>query len=435
MLLKLINDSFLVNKADYIIFVFVTLLLLSLIFASTSQIGLLAGLCFLFFALKFLFKSDKKFFLTGFNKPIFYYIAITGLSVVFSPLFLPSLGGYLKILTYFGLYLTFFSVLKGSKKRTYYIFAIITFAAFVESIAAINQNISGVEALATWQDETGLNPEQIMNRVYGTLQPCNPNLLAGYLIASISSAVGLFFIFAVKKNYTHCVLAFITAATILSATVFTGSRGSYVALAVILIGVVMAAGHIIWHDYGDNKKLKHIWIAVMLAGIIVAAAVFLSSPALQSRVASVFEFRGDSSNAFRLNVYVSSAKMFLDNWIMGVGPGNETFRLMYGLYMRTGFDALGAYSVPLEIAVESGVFALLAFLWIIFNIFIGGLKVVLGNNKIEQKIIILVCILGVAGIMAHGLVDTIFFRPQVQILFWMLVAVAGVNLQKTQNNV
>ncbi len=47
--------------------------------------------------------------------------------------------------------------------------------------------------------------------------------------------------------------------------------------------------------------------------------------------------------------------------MFGIGVGNQAFRLAYGLYMRSGFDALGAYCVPLEIAVETGVFGLLAF--------------------------------------------------------------------------
>ncbi len=434
MLPDLIKNSFFIKKIDYIILFFITLLIMSLTFASTMQIGVLSGICFLLFIPKFIFQSGKQIFLSDFNKPIFYYIAIAGLSMVLSPLLMPSLKGYLKILTYLCLYLTFFSVLKDSKKRTYYIFAIIAFSAFAESLAAIYQNISGVEALAGWQDKTGLNPEQVMDRVYGTLQPYNPNLLAGYLIASISSTVALFFIFAEKKKYVFSVIALLMSLNISAALVLTGSRGAYLALLVILVGIVMVSGHIIWYDFRKKNNLKIIWILVLLLGIVVALYIFISSPALHSRIASVFAFREDSSNAFRLNVYISSVKMFLDHWAIGIGPGNETFRLMYGLYMRTGFDALGAYSVPLEIAVESGIFALLAFLWIIFNVFIKGLNVILEKNTIEQKIIIAACIVGVAGIMAHGLVDTIFFRPQVQVIFWILIAVAGVNLSKKHEN-
>ena len=54
--------------------------------------------------------------------------------------------------------------------------------------------------------------------------------------------------------------------------------------------------------------------------------------------------------------------MFKDNWLLGIGVGNKNFREIYGLYMKTGFDALSAYNIYLETAVESGIFALIAFL-------------------------------------------------------------------------
>jgi len=37
-----------------------------------------------------------------------------------------------------------------------------------------------------------------------------------------------------------------------------------------------------------------------------------------------------------------------DNFLIGIGTGNTTFRLVYGLYMVTGFDALGAYNIYLD---------------------------------------------------------------------------------------
>jgi putative inorganic carbon (HCO3(-)) transporter len=36
--------------------------------------------------------------------------------------------------------------------------------------------------------------------------------------------------------------------------------------------------------------------------------------------------------------------------------------------------------------------------------------------------------IGITGMMLHGLVDTIFYRPQINIIFWMLVAVFAANM-------
>ena len=91
--------------------------------------------------------------------------------------------------------------------------------------------------------------------------------------------------------------------------------------------------------------------------------------------------------------------------------------------MKTGYDALGSYCVPLEIAVESGIFALIAFVCFLFFVLKQCAKVCLDNNKmIKDKILALCVVLLVCATMGHGLFDTIWFRPQVQFLFWTFIA-------------
>ena len=115
--------------------------------------------------------------------------------------------------------------------------------------------------------------------------------------------------------------------------------------------------------------------------------------------------------------------MFKDNWILGIGVGNKNFREIYGLYMKTGFDALSAYNIYLETAVESGIFALIAFLGFLFTVCYQGIKFVLSSENIEKIIYISACVIAIFAIMFHGLVDTIYFRPQLQFVFWTYIAV------------
>ena len=126
-----------------------------------------------------------------------------------------------------------------------------------------------------------------------------------------------------------------------------------------------------------------------------------------------------------MNVYHSSLEMLRDNWILGIGVGNQTFREIYGLYMLTGFDALSTYSVPLEIAVESGVFALLSFVAYLGYLLIDAVKFMCRPNDLTCKIILSTVILTILGVMTHGLFDTIYFRPQVQFVFWTMMAIAS----------
>ena len=129
-----------------------------------------------------------------------------------------------------------------------------------------------------------------------------------------------------------------------------------------------------------------------------------------------------------MNVYNSSWHMFCDNWLFGIGAGNQTFREIYGLYMISGYDALSTYSVPLEIAVEAGIFALLAFVCFIVLFVIDGYKFLTNadnTNSLADKVIVCAAILTVLGVMMHGMFDTIYFRPQVQFVFWTMIAMAS----------
>ena len=108
-----------------------------------------------------------------------------------------------------------------------------------------------------------------------------------------------------------------------------------------------------------KPKFKKIFTAIVSLGVLISSLIIVSTTSLRARIFSIFAMRSDSSNSFRFNVYQSCIQMFKDNWLLGIGCGNQNFREIYGLYMKTGFDALSAYNIYLETAVESGIFALI----------------------------------------------------------------------------
>ena len=46
----------------------------------------------------------------------------------------------------------------------------------------------------------------------------------------------------------------------------------------------------------------------------------------------------------------------------------------------------------------------------------------ISTKNIEKVIILTVALTSIIGILAHGIVDTIYFRPQLQFVFWFMVA-------------
>jgi len=195
-----------------------------------------------------------------------------------------------------------------------------------------------------------------------------------------------------------------------AALILTGCRGSYIGLFFQILVLTI----VIFIKLKTEHKKIFILLMACAAGFVTA--VILSITSLRARIISIFAMRSDSSNSFRFNVYHSCINMFKDNWLLGIGVGNQNFREIYGLYMKTGFDALSAYNIYLETAVESGIFALLAFL----GFLVSTIRMALKN---KNSIYVVAALVSIVGIMFHGIVDTVFFRPQIQFAFWIMAAV------------
>ena len=157
----------------------------------------------------------------------------------------------------------------------------------------------------------------------------------------------------------------------------------------------------------------------------ITAFIIITIPNLRVRVFSIFAMRSDSSNSFRFNVYQSCIQMFKDNWLFGIGVGNQNFRETYGLYMKTGFDALSAYNIYLETAVESGIFALVTFIGFIACNLAKAIKYILKKTGIKSFYLI-IALVSIIGMLTHGFVDTVFFRPQIQFVFWIMIGIIRV---------
>ena len=158
------------------------------------------------------------------------------------------------------------------------------------------------------------------------------------------------------------------------------------------------------------------------AGVVLAVAATQVEP-IRTRVASLLAGRGDSSNNFRINVWLAALDMIRDRPWLGIGPGNAAFNSIYPLYQQPKFNALSAYSVPLEILVETGIPGLIASLGLAAASLRSGLRAL--TTETELALPCLGCLAAIAGLLTQGAADTIFFRPEVQISGWFCLATLG----------
>ncbi len=414
---KIYDNSIILQNLDKAIFAIIIALFILSTFVSSDMIGYLAlGVVLLTFA-RVIFNKTDNFKCETFEIFLLAFFMLTLVSLAGSTLFHLSLKGFMKTFTYISFYLSVVHHLKYNPKNILPILSTIALCVSTESLVGISQSFSKVDEISGWQDVSNLNPEEVMTRVYGTLQPLNPNLLGGYFVLTIPSVIGLCGYFLYEKRYVLSAIFGVLSAITCTALFLTGCRGAYLGLFTVLGCFSLVSLKFFWKNY---KKLYLSFISAVMA---LGVTAILTITSLRMRVLSIFAMRSDSSNSFRFNVYKSSIQMFKDNWIVGIGQGNQNFREIYGLYMKTGFDALSAYNIYLETAVESGVFALVMFLGFLISILKDAVRYIKNSDNLKNIILVSIPTIAIMGTMVHGFVDTVFFRPQLQIVFWTMVAI------------
>lgn len=348
----------------------------------------------------------------GLDLPFVVFLVLSVLAVAFSPFPLLSAKGLAKLLVFWMSYFAFRAVLRRGERGWLLIFGALFVAALAQSLYGIYQWKIQVAPLALWDDSEA---EVKITRVYGTLR--NPNLLSGYLLPVIPFAL------AAALTWRRVLGRGLALATLLTAPVclyFTYSRGAYLGL--VVEGMVLGGLGVIaaW-----PWLRRHPWVLAglglgVLALVAGAYLAFAHVPALHERLMSMVATRTHSSNSFRLNVWDATIRMIQHSWWAGIGVGNDAFRKAYALYMVSGFEALGAYNIYLEEAAEKGIFGLLAFVWLLVA---AGARALYHFARGEQRLWAAAALAALLGMMVHGTVDTVFYRPGVQILFWLVLAV------------
>ncbi len=407
-----------------LLWVGVALLFVLFCFAETGLIGaaVMALLALVLLGLV-LFHPPLLPRLTVVDALVLAFLASAALSTAFSSYVATSVIGLAKMIVFVAGYIVFRTLSAQGERPVLALLGVLVVVGLGESLVGFYQHVNHIQPLATWSDAS-VNPELQMDRIFGTLKPSNPNLLAGFLIPCFAAAAGLLLRFVNRQTWPLSLALAGICLCMLVALVWTGSRGGFLAIAVMLATMFAYVGHLIWHEaaLARSRWLKPLWLVILFGSLIMMAAGIVSSEKIRHRVESIFAMRQDSSISYRLNVYHSVTELIKDNPVVGIGPGNGTFKLVYGLYMVPGYNALGAYSVPLEITAEQGVIGLAIFLSLMLVLVLRTLLFFDRPVPVEQKLLVGALLMGILGSFTYGIFDTIWYRPAVNLLFWFMVA-------------
>ncbi len=240
----------------------------------------------------------------------------------------------------------------------------------------------------------------------------SPNNLALYLERTLLVTIALF-LFA--QTWPRRILWASLATIQTGAFVLTFSKGGL--FLGLPTGLLLLFGTVYLLRQRLHAARRVMWLlgGVAILGLLLLAP-FLTTP----RLAGILDWRQDFSSFVRIHLWRSGLQMFLDNWILGVGPDN--FLYWYrGAYLDPAVWNEPSLNHPHNILIDllsrlglTGLVAGLAFWGAGFRILLRHI-----NTSNPSPLAMGLAAAGVAG-LAHGMVDTSYALPDLMLVWTLL---------------
>ena len=349
-------------------------------------------------------------------------LAIALLATGFSPVPLAAAKGLVKLVSYLGVYALMRQVLTLAPVWWDRIVAALLAGNLVTCVIGIRQLYGDSGELARWADPNSVADGTV--RIYSTLE--NPNLLAGYLLPVLPLALVALLRWPGRARKLFALTALVLGVV---ALVLTFSRGAWMGLvaeaAVILLLLAVRATRawpLLWR--------RLLPLLLLLGGAALLVILVTQVEPLRVRVMSLVAGRQDSSNNFRINVWLAALDMVQARPWLGIGPGNDAFNQIYPLFQQPKFNALSAYSIPLELAVEAGIPGLLAGIGLLLASLRSATSLWRSDSCFSLPALAAIAV--IVGLTVQGLTDTIFFRPEVQLSGWFCIATLAAGASRAE---
>ena len=282
------ESSAILKNLDNFILVSILFTFICATFLSSDVVGYLGFATFLLTIVRIVTNPFDRLKCEKFELFLLAYFMFAVISVAGSTMLYLSLKGFFKTFIYLSFYFSVVHHLKYNKRSIIPILWCIAGCITFESFVGLSQNFIQVGEISGWQDTSNLNPEEVMTRVYGTLQPLNPNLLGGYFVAGISSLFGLCAYYFNNQNFKRAVMFGLLALVASVTTFLTGCRGSYIGLFLITSLIFIISLKFFWNQY------KKVYLTVLASIVSLGTFLILAISALRARVFSIFAMRSKS---------------------------------------------------------------------------------------------------------------------------------------------
>lgn len=253
----------------------------------------------------------------------------------------------------------------------------------------------------------------------------NPNFFAGFLVIAIPVSLALYLSASRATVASLFGVAFVVE---VSSLAMTGSKFGVIAAIIALI----IAGTLAISTKCLGKR--HL-VRLLIIALIAAPLLVVFSGTIKSRMQEASAAGGSQahSQSFRLYTWIGATRMIKANPVLGVGPG--MFSVVFPRYALAGYTT-HAHESYLQIAAESGIPALIAFLVVLGSIGAAGFVGIVKRHEtktndspaaaLEDFISskswrMIVCALfgACVGSVVRNLVDSDWYYLGVALPFWI----------------
>lgn len=205
----------------------------------------------------------------------------------------------------------------------------------------------------------------------------------------------------------------------------------------ILLALYLSKSYGAW--LGFFASLVFLWFQVKLPRrrlkyLLIFALFVICLSLLQVRsekFGRLFAFGYRTSSATRLEIWQTAVLMIREHPVFGVGLGN--FEAAYRedvpriVFPPLEWLVVKPHNLYLNLWIEMGILGLLAFLALVFLFFRRGLKY-------RADPVVKYALAAMIVLLAHGLVDTPYFKNDLSVLFWVLIGFVLVCQNKNEHS-
>lgn len=335
---------------------------------------------------------------------IIFFTVMLVVLIVNSPDFSISLEGFRAIVQYVLWYFVTLQLVRNEEGAK----GITVFFALIVGVMAIHgvyQYIIGVEMPAGWVDQ---NEAGVRTRVYSILT--SPNIFGSLLTLACPMTVSL--CLGEKEKGKKILFGFL-ALMMIASLVFTSSRGAWIGFGVAFLVYVLL----------KDKRL-------LLPGIGAMVLVILLVPSVGNRITYMLspEYIESSLRGGRLIRWLTGLRILEFEPVFGLGLGHfgGAVAMNHSLSTVVDVEVVDTFYMDnyyLKTAVESGIVGFVAFVMLMYQVVINGLRVVKLTRGDSFHQLSCGILAGLCGVAVHNWVENVFEVPLMTTLFWVFVGV------------